>query len=763
MVGWQPRPDVSPWLIPEPMDWSANPYNDRNWFAQLHGWRMMDPYLQAYRSRGAGRYLSRLIPWMTSWPAFRDSAPRSEQKTFGALGGMRATRLALVLDAWRTGAIDLSRRERDTLYDLARRDAEWLAMPGHIAMMNHAYFQIFGIELLCRVLSDEPWATGIRQTMLDTFDKLIPLQFTEEGVHVENSPCYHFYAVDQLNRAGAIEKLGSPETRRLLERAAWVLPWLVFPDGLYADVGDSTGPGTPLSDPGNAIVALGDQSFAVAPFWRSGYGIVRSLPSVPPEQASMLLLVGTSRTHIHSHADKLSFELFEFGKRVIVDSGKYGYIRDPMRNYVESAVAHNTVGLATDPIRRMDVGLGGTTLYEPRVEGATVVVGGQANWSTKRYAFEHKRDLTYAPGKLLKIQDTLSSDQPQQYASRLHFDRSLVIEQDGRVLTADVDGHTMRVEMVDEDAQITVHRGEEEPIKGWQSVGYLKMEPTTMVEAICTGQHRTITWVVSFDRYDETGVTGPDPERRHANSSCQGLPVLITNFNRVQLLTVLPKGGKVLEVGTYMGGFAVKMRHLLKPSELHLVDPWALDEDDEYTRSYGGERSTMHSAYEQVCRVFSDDIAEGRVTLHRDYSARAADTFGDHSFDLIYVDAMHDYENVLADLLAYKDKVKPDGFLLGHDFSNTHMGRAKKFGVIRAVREFVAREPFELVLITNEAAPSYLLARSGNETTLPVLRSDLLNHKACSLIEVEETLLDRFEQVGVTYADGRKSQMIKLG
>jgi SAM-dependent methyltransferase len=212
-----------------------------------------------------------------------------------------------------------------------------------------------------------------------------------------------------------------------------------------------------------------------------------------------------------------------------------------------------------------------------------------------------------------------------------------------------------------------------------------------------------------------------------------------------------------------MGGFAVKLRHVLAPEELHLVDPWALDEDDEYTRSYGGQRTAMHSAYEQVRRVFGADIAAGRVTLHRDYSTRAAATFADHSFDLIYVDAMHDYENVLADLLAYKDKLKPDGFLLGHDFSNTHMSRAKKFGIIRAVREFVAREPFELVLITNEAAPSYLLARTGNETTLPALRSDLLNHKACSLIEVDEALLDQFQQVGVSYADGRKGQMIRLG
>jgi len=239
--------------------------------------------------------------------------------------------------------------------------------------------------------------------------------------------------------------------------------------------------------------------------------------------------------------------------------------------------------------------------------------------------------------------------------------------------------------------------------------------------------------------------------------------VLITSFNRVQLLTVLPKGGAVAEVGVHQGGFAVKLRHLLEPRTLHLIDPWARDEHDEYLTAYGGERSAMHAAYEQVQRIFHDDIVAGRTELHRAYSTEAAACFADHYFDYVYLDAMHAYEHVLADLMAYKDKVKPDGFILGHDFSNTRMGRAKKFGVIRAVREFTAREAFELVLVTNEAAPTYLLAHFGNDTTLPALRSALLNHKACSLIELDDSLLDQFEQIEVIYADGGKGQLMRFG
>lgn len=501
-IGWRARSDTQPWPIPESLDWSADPYRDRNWVSQFHSWRFMDPYLRAYKETGEPRYLARLIPWMTSWSGFREAAPESEQERLSVLGGMRTTRLALVLDAYRSGqsgAVELTRQQRDVLYGLGRRDAEWLATPGHISRMNHAYFQVLGVELLCRVMSDEPWAARVRDTMADIFNDLVQSQFTTEGVHIEDSPCYHSFALDQIERAGALETLAFQETRRLVERAKWVLPWLVFPDGRYADIGDCTGSAEPLSDPGGNIEAVASGRYAVAPFWRSGYGVVRSLPEVPAERASMLLLMGASSSPTHGHADKLSFELFEFGKRVLVDSGKYGHVRGPMRAYVESAVAHNTVGLADDPMPRSIVKLGGTRLAEPRIEQDAFLLKGEVEWATERFAFRHARLIIYRPGEFLLIEDTLTSDRPRQYVSRLHFDRSLVVEHHRRRLKVAVNGHMMLVEMLNLDSDVAVHRGEDEPARGWQSVGDRQAEPTTMVEAVCPGQNRTITWLITFD------------------------------------------------------------------------------------------------------------------------------------------------------------------------------------------------------------------------------------------------------------------------
>jgi hypothetical protein len=170
----------------------------------------------------------------------------------------------------------------------------------------------------------------------------------------------------------------------------------------------------------------------------------------------------------------------------------------------------------------------------------------------------------------------------------------------------------------------------------------------------------------------------------------------------------------------------------------------------------------MHQAYELVQERFRAEIATGRVKLHRGDSLDVAATIPDQTLDWVYIDAMHDYENVLIDLVAYKDKVKPTGFILGHDFSNNPKSRKQGFGVVAAVRDFVAAEGFQLVLITNEKAPSYLLARNGNDTTLPALKTALLSAPGCALVEIDDRRLGRYEQVAMTRADGQQSYVMRF-
>jgi len=53
----------------------------------------------------------------------------------------------------------------------------------------------------------------------------------------------------------------------------------------------------------------------------------------------------------------------------------------------------------------------------------------------------------------------------------------------------------------------------------------------------------------------------------------------------------------------------------------------------------------------------------------------------DNSLDMVYIDAAHDYDSVIADLNAWYPKVKFGGFISGHDYHD-------KFEVKKAVGDF---------------------------------------------------------------------------
>lgn len=73
--------------------------------------------------------------------------------------------------------------------------------------------------------------------------------------------------------------------------------------------------------------------------------------------------------------------------------------------------------------------------------------------------------------------------------------------------------------------------------------------------------------------------------------------------------------------------------------------------------------------YSDVLQRLSFFIDSGRFTLYRNTSLNASLFVADESLDIVFLDARHDYEAVLDDVMAWKPKVRRGGILSGHDFS----------------------------------------------------------------------------------------------
>jgi len=70
-------------------------------------------------------------------------------------------------------------------------------------------------------------------------------------------------------------------------------------------------------------------------------------------------------------------------------------------------------------------------------------------------------------------------------------------------------------------------------------------------------------------------------------------------------------------------------------------------------------------------------------------SIEAADCYDDQTLDFVFIDAMHDYESVRSDIIAWFPKVKVGGIISGHDFNHEMDANGQDFGTGKAVRELL--------------------------------------------------------------------------
>lgn len=154
---------------------------------------------------------------------------------------------------------------------------------------------------------------------------------------------------------------------------------------------------------------------------------------------------------------------------------------------------------------------------------------------------------------------------------------------------------------------------------------------------------------------------------------------------RDYLLCKMPKGSVCAEIGVHEGAFSAHILDAIEPERLHLIDPWTQGEG-----LFGDQAAEQASVDQRLAKVeerFAEELAAGRVRIHRALSSEIIGEFGDTYFDWIYVDGNHLYEFVKQDLELYYPKVKVGGYMAGDDYGTRGTWDN---GVQKAVDEFVA-------------------------------------------------------------------------
>ena len=152
-------------------------------------------------------------------------------------------------------------------------------------------------------------------------------------------------------------------------------------------------------------------------------------------------------------------------------------------------------------------------------------------------------------------------------------------------------------------------------------------------------------------------------------------------------------------VGAEIGVFAGELsRALLMGCEdlsLLMIDSW-----EGHGAAYRDGSGDFHAGLPQIaqddfyCRAQKRVTFAGkRATIMRERSDAAVFRFANHSLDFVFIDADHSYDGCRADIYDWRRKIKPGGWLCGHDYQNHAF---PQFGVTRAVDEFVSRHALNL-------------------------------------------------------------------
>lgn len=488
------RSDLPAVLLKVPIAWGADEHSDPNWMYQLHAWRHLDVYfnLLAKGKPLADEALSQILLVVEDWYSFNVAGAGCPWTWYDMSTGIRGLKLAYLLVASKYFGTDEKLRV-PYLSDLLGAHVAHLANSDELNPGNHGLFQLNGLMALAWALPDWPGREGLIGYCSTHLKRMLRSQFGEVGVHREHSPSYHFFVYTKLKKlleAPWWHSIKSKEVTRLLRLADLARYWLVSPDSRCVPIGDSTTSSIKLRSQsrlyrwpyytrnGNTIGARLD-----------GYGIVRSTPDVTEERSSYLLFQTGFFQKTHKHADCLSFVWQEAGEYLLIDSGKYGYMRDRMRRYIKSTRAHNTVEIDGQSYSIEASKAYGVGLRELTPLGQGWMLSGRV--LRKDLGHEHERRILFMAGWLVVVIDRIVNltGEARQYSHWWHFNQSHSVDASesselsvaglrfGRFLVAH-----FRTSSKGMAPETTLARGQEEPeLLGWVSNEYRKCIPTTTV------------------------------------------------------------------------------------------------------------------------------------------------------------------------------------------------------------------------------------------------------------------------------------------
>ena len=210
------------------------------------------------------------------------------------------------------------------------------------ALSNHAFDQSITLNKITQLFKGRRNMRVLRELSIERIKREIEYSFSQDGVHVENSPGYHHGMIANVNNS-LNSLLQSPLNSRLkgqkefLPKMVPYLRWIVRQDGKLPPIGDSEQRQVSFGLAKSLFPEEFNHKNQGMKVFANGYAIWRT-------EKTHLVMKSIQTGRFHRHDDDCSLTLWHNGEDLLLDSGLLYYKeKDEDRIHVRSATAHSGI------------------------------------------------------------------------------------------------------------------------------------------------------------------------------------------------------------------------------------------------------------------------------------------------------------------------------------------------------------------------------------------------------------------------------------
>lgn len=533
--------DLSPhaaWALPETFDWSAQATQDRNWHAQLHMLRWLDP-LRRRAERGDDGAADTWLRYAESWVRHNPSSAPAWAGSWGDMvDGIRALALCVAVPF-------VVRRDPEALQWLVPSIEEhlrWLSDESNLGHSNHALHQHQGLFVCGAVLRNEE-AMALAE---DRMSSLFETAYDEEGVNAEGAIAYHFANYiwwTAARRRLEVEGRPVPESLQLLDRVPIELAHATKPDGKLVGIGDTDGGnvkavGHPATTWVTSRGADGAPPEDLIRIYDAGYLFARSGWGEQERDFAEETFWSVSFGHadrVHGHADGGSMTFSSMGHEWISDPGKFQYGHGDMRAFCLRRDSHSlpvVVDRDYDPksvvactARRIDDAVYDVTFVDRGYAGVRLI----------------RRIVYSVSGEYAVVIDSVQSEETCTVVQHWQCGAGTDAALSDRGFELSAGEKRASVVYTGSRPEWDVVSGQERPLRGWVATGWKQRSPAPSLRFTKTGTaFRFITVIAA-------GFRGAKPQVETVRSAPKGQVRLRIDTGRVaEQLVIEPAAASVI-------------------------------------------------------------------------------------------------------------------------------------------------------------------------------------------------------------------------